>query len=132
MSEAKYKAQAESREAVATAVATSKLFSNQGYMIDIGSTPKYSKINCTYNTDKPQSYQTPNELENSSQNLKKQNHFSRSNLDTQVGNDEIEDSDKINLHRLSISIGNAVNISFISSSSGYFLMSNHMKLQVIQ
>ena len=85
----KCKAQAEAREAVLPAVAASKLVSDEGSMIKIGSTPKYSKMNPTYYTDKPQSFQTPNALENSSQNLKEPNHFSQSNLATQVGKDEI-------------------------------------------
>ena len=62
-------------------------------MINQGSTPKDCKINPTCNTDKPQSLKNPNALENNSQILKEPNHFSRSNLATKVGKDEIEDSD---------------------------------------
>ena len=40
---------------------------------------------------------------------------------TQVGKDEIEDSEEITLHRLSTSMGNTLNISLISRSSGYFV-----------
>ena len=78
-------------------------------------------MNLTCNTDKPQSFQIPYALKNSSQNLKEPNHFSRSNLATQVGKDDIEDSDKITFHRLYTSMVNAVNISVISSSSVYFV-----------
>ena len=39
----------------------------------------------------------------------------------QVGKGEIDDSDEITLHRLSTSMVNDVNISMISSSSGYFV-----------
>ena len=46
-------------------------------MIDQGSTSKDYKMNPTCNTDKPQSFQTPNALENSSQKFKEPNHFSR-------------------------------------------------------
>ena len=53
--------------------------------------------------------------------MKEPNQFSRSNLATQVGKDEIEDSDENNLRHLSTSMGNAVNISLISSLSGYFV-----------
>ena len=63
-------------------------------MIKQGSTPNYSKMNPTYNTDKPQSFQTSNTLENSSQILKEPNHFSQSHLATQVGKYKIEDSEK--------------------------------------
>ena len=84
-------------------------------------TPKYSNMNPTFNTDKTKSFQTPNALENSSQNLKEPNHFSWSNLATQVGKDKIEDSEKITLHCLPTSMGNSVNISLISSSLEYFV-----------
>ena len=130
LSAAKCKAQADAHEAVASAVASSTLFADKSSMIAQGSTRKDSKLNSTCNTNKTQSFQTPNELENSSQNLKEPNHFSQQNLATQVGKDEIEYSDEINLHRLSTSMGNATNIYLIYSSSGYLLMSNHMKLQV--
>ena len=122
LSEAKWKAQDESHEAIAAEVAASELVSDQGFMIKQGSTPKYPKTNTTCNTDKPQSFQTPNALENSSQNLKEPNHFGRSNLTTQLGKDNIEDSDEINLHCLYILMGNVVNISLISSLLGFFLM----------
>ena len=62
--------QAESREVSAAAVAASKLVSDRGSIIEQGSTSKDSKMNPTCNTDKPQSFQTPNALENLSQNLK--------------------------------------------------------------
>ena len=61
-SAAKYRAQSEDHDAVAAAVAESKLVANQGSMIDIGSTPNDSNMNPTCNTDKPQSVQTPNAL----------------------------------------------------------------------
>ena len=77
-------------------------------------------MNPTCNTDKTQSFQTPNALENISQSLKEPNHFSRSNSVTQVGKYKIEDSDKINLYCLSKSLRNVVNISLIYGSSGYF------------
>ena len=51
-------------------------------------------MNPTCNTDKTQSFQTPNALENISQSLKEPNHFSRSNSVTQVGKYKIEDSEK--------------------------------------
>ena len=53
--------------------------------------------------------------------MKEPNHFSQSNSATQVGKDDIEDSDEIALHRLSISFVNALNISFISISPIYFV-----------
>ena len=118
---AKCKAQSEAHEAVASVVAASKLVSDQVYMIWKGSTPKDSKMNPTFNTDKPQSFQTPNALENISQILKEPNNFSRFNLSTQVGKDNIEDSGEITFHRLSTSMVNAVNIYLISRSSGYFV-----------
>ena len=83
--ESKCKAKSEAHEAVADAVAASESVANQGYMIDKGSTPKDPKMNPTCNTDKPQSFQTPNALENISQDLKEPNHFSQSNPTTQVG-----------------------------------------------
>ena len=89
-------------------------------MIKQSSTSKYSNINLTCSTDKPQSLKNPNSLENGSKNLKKK-HFSLSNLSTQVGKDKIEDSDETTLHRLSTSMQNVVNISLVSSSSGYFV-----------
>ena len=66
----KCKAQAEAHEAVAATVAASKLVADKSSMIEIRSTPKDSKMNPTYNTDRPQSFQTPNALENSSTKLK--------------------------------------------------------------
>ena len=120
LSAAKYKAHTKSHESVADTVAASKLVSDEGSMIKIGSTPKYSKMNPTYYTDKPQSFQTPNALENSSQRLKGKNHFSWSNLATQVGKDKIEDSDEITFHCLSTSMLKDVNISLIYISSVYF------------
>ena len=97
-------------------------------MIELGFTPKDSKINPNRNNGRPQSFKNPNALENISQNFKETNHFSQSNLSTQVVKGEIEYSDEITLHRLSTSMGNAVNIYLISITSGVFLMSNHMKL----
>ena len=73
---AKCKSQAEAHEAVAAAVAASKLVSDQVSIIELGSISKYSKTNTTCITDKTQSFQTPNTLENSSQNLKEPNNFS--------------------------------------------------------
>ena len=84
---AKCKAQAESHETVAAAVASSKLVADQGSMIEQGSTIKDYKMNPTCNTDKPQSFQTPNALENISQNLKEPNNFIQSNVSIQVGKD---------------------------------------------
>ena len=121
MSAAKCKSQAEAHEVVAAAVAASKLVADMGSMIKIGSTTKDSKMNPTCNTDKPQSFQTPNALENISQKFKEPNHFSQSNSATQVGKDKIEDSDEITLHHLSTSMRNAVNIYLIYISSGYFV-----------
>ena len=89
LSAAKCKAQDEAHEAVAAAVTESTLVADQGSMIKIGYTPKNSKMNPTCDTEKPQSVQTPNSLENSSQNVKEPNQFSQSNLATQVGKDEI-------------------------------------------
>ena len=82
LSAAKYKAHTKSHESVADTVAASKLVSDQVSMIQLGSTPKDSKMNPTCNTDNPQSFQTPNSLENISQKFKEPNHFSRSNLAT--------------------------------------------------
>ena len=79
LSAAKCKVKAESHEDFSAAVSVSKLFAYQGSIIKKGSTPKYSKMNTTFNTDKPQSFQTPNVLENSSQILKEPNRSSRSN-----------------------------------------------------
>ena len=59
----KCKDQAESHEDVAAEFAASKLFADQGSMIKQGATPKGSKMNPTYNTNKPQSFQTANSLE---------------------------------------------------------------------
>ena len=77
LSAVKYKAQAEAHESVSAAVVASKVVVHQGSMIDKGYTPKYSRMNPTFNTDKPQSFQNPNFLENSSQILKEPNHFSQ-------------------------------------------------------
>ena len=70
LSGSKCKSQVEAHEVVAAAVAASKLVADQGSMIEQVSTTKDSKMNPTCNTDKPQSFQTPNALENISQNLK--------------------------------------------------------------
>ena len=119
--ESKCKAQAESHEAVDASVAASKLVADQGFMIYKCSTPKDSKMNTTCCTNKPQSFQTYNSLENSSQSFEEPNHFSQSNLATQLGNDKVEESGEITSHHLSTPMGNAANISLIYSSSGYFV-----------
>ena len=98
LSAAKCKSQAEAHAAVSAEVAVSKVVADQGSMIKLCSNPKDYKMNTTCNTDKRLSFQTPNALENISQNLKVPNHFSQSNLATQVGKDKMEDSDKITLH----------------------------------
>ena len=54
LSAAKCKTQDEPHEAVAAAVAASKLVADKGYIIEIGSTPKDPKMNTTCNTVKPQ------------------------------------------------------------------------------
>ena len=54
LSAAKCKDQAEAYEAVASAAAASKLVADQGFMIELGSTQKYSRINPNCNNDKPQ------------------------------------------------------------------------------
>ena len=56
------KVQVESHEFVDAAVSASKLVADQGSMIKLGSTPKNYKMNPTCNTDKLQSFQTPNAL----------------------------------------------------------------------
>ena len=56
LSAAKCKSQAEYHKSVAAAFAASKLVADQVYLIKQGSTPKYSKMNPTCNTDNPNNF----------------------------------------------------------------------------
>ena len=58
----KCKSRVESHEAVAATVTASQLVADQVSMIKIGSTPKYSNINPTCNTDKPNHFKPPMHL----------------------------------------------------------------------
>ena len=62
LSAAKCKSQAESHEAVATAVSESRLVSDQGYMIKKVSTPKDSNMDPSRNTDNPNHFKPPMHL----------------------------------------------------------------------
>ena len=62
LSAAKCKAQDEYHEAVAAAVAASRLVADKGFMIKQVCTSNNPKTNTTCNTDKPQSFQTPHAL----------------------------------------------------------------------